>query len=1261
MKSSYIMFFILSSLTLLHFIILVQSSTATTTTAAPLLPVELAIANDRFSIHALQDAILAYKLIDQSLNISMIAGTSIANNILAINKEQADVAMISTTLPAASALANPTFFTLPLLASAIVPVYRLDAIDASIPLIFTRDVLARIMMANITWWNDTAIIAANPSQTMPKQKIIIVYENSNSITNLISSQALAKFNSNFTSVVPTAGTERVRWPTTKWASYIRAPGVTGVGATILATDGSFGLISQSIAEQLNNKIGSMINKAGNIVRASSQSVTFAAVELGTSISLTSYKAADLTDCSSSSGWPITAFSYLLIDTERSRSTCHARAALVEFFLYFYQSATVASLLANRNYSPVPSIVMEQLNIIETFGTLVQCRGQSALATIPTTKRTLGVSTQISFLSSLFTSIYKDSNIDWQLDVNTDEINFKRLLNSEVDLIIVNPDNIDEELYSVITDSINADGTINYDSDYLILPSFTFGWSFLYNTQLTDDYDFAVESTARPMIFDMETIGLIYDSCILDWQNINILTLNPWLAPLIGNNHTAIQQIIPCLTSTMKDSPATQFIRSEIQKYVTLNPNSRLAHCQGNYSFERQYEQCINIPAYGVQFIGNEAVSASLIYGTNGGMGVISVNGDSSITLPLMQVERNGELVNTAADVDGLMACALDTFDPKTLTFNFDASSNISCYPWTQSYSMIVRKHYTNDPTVSTNSAASCTRGLDALQFAYWLISNQQLDALTESVNVGRLSNVPGVKQAYINALNSVLCDGETLLITLPIVWELSSGLSGFGIAAAIIGGVLTVSLMIFTVIYHKHPIMRSSSPLFTLISLFGVLLMFAGAVALVANVTTFSCGILSWLINLGIMVTFAPIFAKTWRIYRIFGRRKLSVVKISNRKLMLIIGGLLTMEIVIMIVWQILSPIQPYISSTMEGSPSRQHDYEQCGVRNNGSSMFAVAAVEKGLLLVFGALMAFSTRKVSSQFNESSQIALAIYNVVFSIGIIAPIIFVINATGDILIALLLFVLLWIAFFTASILVIPKALHILSPQNADQNNASVVGSSGNSSSGYSFLSLNILETAAMCTGYLAALRKHVELVENRLNGFKRSSVSINNNGSTNNSSINHSMIKDSKFGLENTLVGRSARDSISLNNNYTHNRNDSISAQNNNHNENENNKRLSNGSMLINRSHINSAPTSARTINTNNLHNNNNNTNTSSARTSISLIRVNGINGNGNDNNNTSSVDSNDSVIRHLSSRANPALVTGISTVDTVSVIQSVEE
>lgn len=363
--------------------------------------------------------------------------------------------------------------------------------------------------------------------------------------------------------------------------------------------------------------------------------------------------------------------------------------------------------------------------------------------------------------------------------------------------------------------------------------------------------------------------------------------------------------------------------------------------------------------------------------------------------------------------------------------------------------------------------------------------------IIDSLNVAQLFDVPGVKEHYISALNSVVCNDETLLITLPIVWSLSEALFAASLAAAIIGFVVTNALAIYVIVQHRHPIIRSASPLFLLISLFGVQLLFGSVIALVSDVSAMSCSAFSWLVNLGLMVTFVPLFARVWRIYRIFGRKKLSVVRLSNRKLMFLVGVFWMIELAFMAAWQGAGQLQPVLTVKWEGTPSREHYYTQCSTQGGaGDAFFGIAAAEKGALLFFGALMAFSTRKVQSKFNESPQIALALYNIIFTIGIITPIMLVIGAVGDVMTALLMFMIVWIAFFTACILVVPKALHIQAQGRDGADNQSIVGSSGDSSSGFSFLSLDMLSTLAMVGAYLSALRRHVDAVEQKQICLKR---------------------------------------------------------------------------------------------------------------------------------------------------------------------------
>ena len=352
---------------------------------------------------------------------------------------------------------------------------------------------------------------------------------------------------------------------------------------------------------------------------------------------------------------------------------------------------------------------------------------------------------------------------------------------------------------------------------------------------------------------------------------------------------------------------------------------------------------------------------------------------------------------------------------------------------------MIRANYSS----TTSDASSCIRGYSSLQFLQWFYTNDQIDTPTNAVNAFRISSLSTeMYDSYIAALDGVLCDGQTLLITLPTEWTLSSSIVNAVYAITSLGVGVCCGLAAFVLLYANHPVVRSASPLFLLISLAGQALLFAAGIVLVAKSTVTSCAAFSWLVNLGLMLTFTPLFAKTWRIYRIFGRKKLAVVSISNRKLLVGVCGLIFADSFLMAIWQGVGNLHPLVvdvasssSSSLSavaelGSRTAVDEYVQCGVPNGSSrTMFAVICVEKGLLFLFGALMAFTTRKVSSRFNESSGIALAIYNVCFTVGIIAPIIMVTDAAGNVLTLLLAFTLLWIASFTGGILLVPKVMSV----------------------------------------------------------------------------------------------------------------------------------------------------------------------------------------------------------------------------------------
>ena len=80
-----------------------------------------------------------------------------------------------------------------------------------------------------------------------------------------------------------------------------------------------------------------------------------------------------------------------------------------------------------------------------------------------------------------------------------------------------------------------------------------------------------------------------------------------------------------------------------------------------------------------------------------------------------------------------------------------------------------------------------------------------------------------------------------------------------------------------------------------------MLLLFVSATLLARNEPSDqSCGSGWWLFNLGFFLTFGPLFAKTWRIYKIFMRKEMTVIRITDLNLMVRLGIGLCVELILL-------------------------------------------------------------------------------------------------------------------------------------------------------------------------------------------------------------------------------------------------------------------------------------------------------------------------------------------------------------------------
>jgi ABC-type phosphate transport system substrate-binding protein len=158
-------------ITLCHIVSIEAQTTIANTNTIPSTTINLVGAGDFISEIVLENAMLAYKLEVPEVSFTYNIGTTEANKN-SIFKTTADFGIIAKSFTDVEKTVRSTSVMYPFLASAIVPIYRLDALDSSLPsIVLDRETLGKIFFGNITNWNHAAIKSLNPYLPLPNKII----------------------------------------------------------------------------------------------------------------------------------------------------------------------------------------------------------------------------------------------------------------------------------------------------------------------------------------------------------------------------------------------------------------------------------------------------------------------------------------------------------------------------------------------------------------------------------------------------------------------------------------------------------------------------------------------------------------------------------------------------------------------------------------------------------------------------------------------------------------------------------------------------------------------------------------------------------------------------------------------------------------------------------------------------------------------------------------------------------------------------------
>ncbi|XP_045456521.1 gamma-aminobutyric acid type B receptor subunit 2 [Melitaea cinxia] len=271
------------------------------------------------------------------------------------------------------------------------------------------------------------------------------------------------------------------------------------------------------------------------------------------------------------------------------------------------------------------------------------------------------------------------------------------------------------------------------------------------------------------------------------------------------------------------------------------------------------------------------------------------------------------------------------------------------------------------------------------------------------------------------------------------------------VSCSVLGILLATAFLAMNIHYRNQRYIKMSSPHLNNLIIVGCMLTYLSVIFLGLDSSLSSIGLSqeiprgaafpyictarAWLLMAGFSLAFGAMFSKTWRVHSIFTDVKLNKKVIKDYQLFMVVGVLLCIDLAIMTTWQISDPfyratkqMEAYPHPTSEDIVIVQEN-EYCQSERMPIFIGAIYAY-KGLLLVFGAFLAWETRHVSiPALNDSKHIGLSVYNVLIMCIMGAPIALVLADHKDALFVLIAIFIIFCTTATLCLVFVPKLVEL----------------------------------------------------------------------------------------------------------------------------------------------------------------------------------------------------------------------------------------
>ncbi|KAL1507932.1 hypothetical protein AB1Y20_007536 [Prymnesium parvum] len=286
-------------------------------------------------------------------------------------------------------------------------------------------------------------------------------------------------------------------------------------------------------------------------------------------------------------------------------------------------------------------------------------------------------------------------------------------------------------------------------------------------------------------------------------------------------------------------------------------------------------------------------------------------------------------------------------------------------------------------------------------------------------------------------LTMIIPDHNQNLIPEVLV-ALSIGLAGVSIFMAF-------ALIIWTIVFRKRDAVKSSQPFFLILIALGVIISLcacipltqdhrnvspdptkaAGTPGVYASLDT-SCSLTLWLYLIGFDITYSSLFAKLWRVKKIFLNPRIGRAPIRIMNMFMYVIRFLLVDIACLGILQGRTPLfyeVTVVSITAYGEITESRG--RCTADSEVWIWLSLIIVLHGVLLMFGNYLVYQLRNVPSEFNEGKYVGFSLANNLQTLVLALMLLLLISETPVISYITKFFAVFWTATVTLLMMFVPK--------------------------------------------------------------------------------------------------------------------------------------------------------------------------------------------------------------------------------------------